>query len=376
MKKIFYVLSSIILLASCGNEKKENSSGFEIKGKLTNSSGETVILQSMTDMGLNIVDSAKIDEQGEFLINTYQPKTGFYKLTISDKDFATLILDSTEKVMITGDAKNFGNTYKVEGSKDSQLFWEMSEASKINYQQRDSLMRAFQSYVTNSKMGESRVDSLSKAMEAPFNAIVSKHNSFLTNLIDNNLNSLVSLAAIQQLQPEEFEKYYFKLDSTLFKSFPESPYVLNFHNKVQKLKGMPMGALAPDFTLNTPEDIPLALSSLRGNVVLIDFWASWCGPCRAENPNVVNVYKKYHSKGFEILGVSLDKDKQKWIEAIKKDELTWLQVSDLKWWKCEAAQLYGVNSIPMSFLIDKEGKIIAKNLRGEALDKKLEEVFK
>ena len=135
------------------------------------------------------------------------------------------------------------------------------------------------------------------------------------------------------------------------------------------------GAEAPDFTMNTPEDQPLSLKDLRGKVLLIDFWASWCGPCRRENPNVVKAYNKYHEKGFDVLGVSLDKDKKRWLDAIEKDGLIWHHVSDLKGWANAAAQLYGVRSIPHTVLLDKDGKIIARNLRGAALEQKLAEIF-
>ena len=136
-----------------------------------------------------------------------------------------------------------------------------------------------------------------------------------------------------------------------------------------------MGAEAPDFSMNTPEGTPMKLSDLRGKVLLVDFWASWCGPCRRENPNVVAAYKKYHEKGFDVLGVSLDKTKDRWVQAIKKDGLMWHHVSDLKGWKNEAAKLYGVSSIPATVLLDKDGKIIARNLRGPALEAKLAEIF-
>ncbi len=135
------------------------------------------------------------------------------------------------------------------------------------------------------------------------------------------------------------------------------------------------GVEAPDFAMNKPDGTPLKLSSLRGKVLLVDFWASWCGPCRRENPNVVAAYKKYHDKGFDVLGVSLDKTKGRWLQAIEKDGLMWHHVSDLKGWKNEAAKLYGVTSIPSTVLLDRDGKIIARNLRGPALEAKLAELL-
>ena len=145
---------------------------------------------------------------------------------------------------------------------------------------------------------------------------------------------------------------------------------------VSKTEAIKVGNEAPELILPMPNDKDLALSSLRGKVVLIDFWASWCAPCRKELPNVKRAYEKYKSKGFEILGVSLDKDRSAWLEAVSKEGLTWPQVSDLKFWQSEACQIYAVQSIPYTVLIDKEGKIIATDLRGADLDKKLAEVLK
>jgi len=155
---------------------------------------------------------------------------------------------------------------------------------------------------------------------------------------------------------------------------PESAKVVS--KKMANVTQLMVGGTAPDFTQNTPEGDAITLSEMRGKVVLIDFWASWCGPCRKENPNVVRVYNKYKDQGFDILSVSADSNKDRWVSAIAQDDMTWKHVSDLKGWKNEVVKMYGITSIPSTILLDKDGKIIARNLRGPALEAKLKEVFK
>jgi len=174
-----------------------------------------------------------------------------------------------------------------------------------------------------------------------------------------------------RLEPDTLENLASQLDSSL----SESPYIQELREIIRTLRTVEVGKTAPDFTLPDPEGNPFTLSSLKGQYVLIDFWASWCPPCRAENPNVVVAYNQYKDKGFTVLGVSLDREKQDWLDGIAQDQLTWHHVSDLKFWDSAPAALYGIRAIPSNLLIDREGVIIAKNLREEALQEKLAEIF-
>jgi thiol-disulfide isomerase/thioredoxin len=221
-------------------------------------------------------------------------------------------------------------------------------------------------------------------------------NLYTKKYIDDNLTSLVSLVALYQqvapgvyvMNPEKDMSFFVKVDSSMFSLYPDYEPVISLHEQVKelasKMNGEPArgpesasGNEAPEITLPTPAGDTIKLSSTRGSVVLLDFWASWCSPCRKENPNLVNVFNIYHKKGFQIFQVSLDKTKEAWVKGIEDDHLDkWIHVSDIRYWNSIVVPLYKIESIPCNYLLDKNGRIIASNLRGEQLQIKLAELFK
>jgi peroxiredoxin len=381
MKKSLLSSLIIILLSACGNKKNDAF----LSGTLSNSSGEMLYLEKLSSPQPVLLDSVKLDENGNFSFSNYVPKIGFYRIKINNQNFAMLVLDSGMKVNVTGDVKDLGNTYKVTGSDETDLFFKFNEISKRKQIILDSLSQAYQKLIssleidklhsTNPELALKKADSLSRMFEEPYNKLVSSFAPEISNLIKNNTDKYTCLIAIQELNPEEYKETFIALNEGLSKKYPNNQQVMMFSKMVDNMLKLQVGQLAPEIALADTSGKIITLSSLKGKYVLIDFWASWCGPCRKEMPNVKKLYEKYKNKNFEILGVSLDRDRSAWIKAIKEDGLPWLHISDLKFWECEAARDYNVQAIPYTVLVDKEGKIIAKELRGEDLEKKLEEVI-
>lgn len=239
----------------------------------------------------------------------------------------------------------------------------------------EDIQTEFKSASKEKQEDENYVDSMNKRMSD----VIAQFSEVLRNFVNEHPDSPVSLIAFSQLLQLDFDlkdvdPVYNKISEQVKNS--ETGRQIDAH--YQAIKKTAIGAKAPEFSQNDPEGKPVKLSDFQGKYLLLDFWASWCGPCRKENPNVVKAYNEFKGKNFEILGISLDNPnaKSSWLGAIEKDKLTWPQVSDLQGWKNDVAVLYGVQSIPQNFLLDPNGVIIAKNLRGEELMAKLAEILK
>jgi len=367
----------------------KNPNGFKIEGILKNSQGETVILDVLKDKNLEPVDSIKVDAQGKFEFSGLIYEPNFYLLRTSTNNMITLLINPGEEIQIQADATSL-TEYAVTGSADSKEIQEFNKYNAQKIKQLDSISSIYRENLNSVKF-----DSIKKIIDQVLIQLINEHKAYSKSFIKKNIHSFVSLYAVyQQFPPSRllFEpvadfSVYNMIDSSLKIKYPEALLVKSLENflsnekeknlqKEQSEKVTATGSLAPLLALPTPKGDTVSTAKFKGKYFLIDFWASWCKPCREENPNLLNSYFKYKDKGFEILQVSLDVSKEKWIEAIQNDKLAfWTHISDLKGWQSIAAKVYNIRSIPASFLIDAEGKIVAKNLRGEELDLKLAEIY-
>jgi peroxiredoxin len=288
-----------------------------------------------------------------------------YKLGFENQEGIMLVVDNNT-IEVTADSGKVAQTYTVKGSKDSELIQQLNKIMQSMQENATALNQQFQEASSSGNQAEA------KRLQEQFMALQQENQNQLKAFVKANPSSVVSVyTAGNILNLDEQYTFIDSMNTTFKAALPNSKYTKFLDARLSKMRSTAMGSAAPDIKLPSPNGQEIALTSLRGKYVLIDFWASWCGPCRKENPNVVRMYNKYKDKGFEIFGVSLDQDRAKWLKAIENDKLTWPHVSDLKGWESAAASLYGITAIPQTVLLDKEGKIIAKNLRGEALEAKL-----
>ncbi len=371
MRKFIYLLLIVSVITgittSCEN-KTENNDNFKLSIVVTNGDDNTIILSKRDGGEMVPKDSVMlVDGKGTISGNIGLPE--FYYLMFKGTRIYVPVFVDAGDIVVNIDMNNPRNSLIV-GSLAHDAFNAFNDSVSI-FDQQASLL--------NTSYGEARgkndVNRMNE-IEEEYMGIENKKTDYMIDYVTKNNDNVVSaflvLSNSYKFELEALEKVVGGFDP----SIDSSEYVISLKEYLSTLKKSSIGQPFIDFTLNDPEGNPIPLSSVTaGNYVLVDFWASWCSPCRAENPNVVLAYEKFHDKGFDVFGVSFDKDHDKWVEAIATDNLTWTHVSDLKYWNSAAGKLYGIQSIPQNILIDPNGIIIEKNLRGEALQVKLAELL-
>lgn len=364
MKKIIYFLIVAIIASSCSSKPH-----YSITGKISGADSATFLLQKREGGSLVVIDSA-FTKNGSFKMKG-GPIAYPQMVLLSAKGTrmrATFYLENAD-ITITGKLDSLFNA-KITGSKTQDEYKGYVDSNKALNEKYTKVYNDYQISAQSedtAKMSE---------LEKQIRGIEEEMINLQTNFVKNNPASYVTPSILKGLSYEmeaaDLEKYVNSFDTSLAKL----PEVKELKERITQMKTVAVGQKAPDFTMNTPDGVPVSLSSKIGSkLLLIDFWAAWCGPCRRENPNVVKIYSEYHKKGFDILGVSLDRQKEDWVKAIYDDKLTWTHVSDLQFWNNSAARLYAVYSIPANFLLDENGVIIARNVMGADLAGKLKEIL-
>lgn len=364
-------------MVSCS--EKDIKGKFTVAGEIQNTNSKKIFLDELSFTGKEpvVIDTAEI-LNGKFKLEGIGPEEGIYRTRLEDGKQYIFINDAV-KIDLLADTR------------DSAI---IPVSIKTN---ANILLRNFMGWIANTDKEMSAIslelqkqqdanikDSLSMGLQMQLVNKMTSNVQYIQRFADTVSSPVVAMFALGYLNTGGQNSSLNKTVANLRKRFPEHKALITLEQDLQRppvneqpvaRAAMP-GSQAPELTMNDVDDKPFSLSSLKGKYVLVDFWASWCAPCRDENPNVVNAFTRYKSKNFTVLGVSLDKEKQLWLDAIKADGLTWKHISDLKFWNSMAVQLYGLESIPSNVLLDPNGIIIAKDLRGPVLEKTLASVLK
>mgnify|MGYP000193853170 CR=1 FL=1 len=362
-RKLLLLLLAPFIFFACQQEKI-----YEIDGNLKGLNDGLVILKNKRDGKWNPIDSTKAKD-GAFAFKGKVASPEMYVVTVDTIGAFKLFVENSD-IGINGHVDSLNNL-NIEGSKIHNSFAGFKK--KVGDYDRE-INKLYDDYKTSKQEGN---DERAAEIEEEYQAVADNKIEYIKQFVKDHTSSVISpYVTSRYLLPyikfQELDSTYKSLDSLVKKS----RYAKKLKDRRDLLSRIQVGKPFIDFTLPNPEGKALTFSDYVGDgYVLLDFWASWCNPCRKENPNLVKNYKKYKDKGFGIFGVSLDKNKASWKRAIDKDNLTWPQVSDLKGWNSDVSQKYGVMSIPSNLLINEEGKIVAKNLRGEELNEKLKEIY-
>ncbi|MCO4818634.1 MAG: AhpC/TSA family protein [Bacteroidetes bacterium] len=387
---VITLLISAVAVVGCGNQSAANDSevldsapanetalqkpsgdNFILKGKVSNGAGELIVLQKLEGGQLTFIDSVRADEKGKYKIEAHADTTMFYYVTVNSlkPPGVPVILENGLALELNLEIDQFILT-EVKGDKQNEQLKSLYDIYLTN----NKASYDFQQQYKNINPREAG-DSTIKAYNTQIMALQRKMDTDISNFVSTQKGGPATFFAVTYVVQKPNVALLDNAMKRLKADAPNTLFTDRLEQRIASIGALEIGGLAPEIELLSPSGEKIKLSSLRGKVVLVDFWASWCRPCRAENPNVVKVYNRYHDQGFEVFSVSLDNSADRWKQAIIQDNLTWTHVSDLKGWKSSAAALYEVSGIPKTFLLDKEGRIIGKDLRGPALELKLSELF-